>query len=121
VAKSGRQYEAVKFTFGPVDIQELGQKLARETQNVYDLERQKKEIDTDMAAQIKGANNRVAEVTTKLNNGFELREVEVLVIYDEPRPGIKRIVRIDTNEQLREEAMTLDEMQRGFGFSGDSA
>ncbi len=115
----GRQYEAVKFTFGPTDIQELGQKLARETQNVYDLEARKKEIDADLAAQIKAANGRVSDVTTRLNNGYEMREVEVLVLYDEPRQGIKRIVRVDTNEQLREEAMTLEEMQRGFGFSGD--
>lgn len=38
MSESKRQYEALKFTFGPKDIQELGQALARETQNVYDLE-----------------------------------------------------------------------------------
>lgn len=55
---------------------ELGQKLARETQNVYDLEARKKEIDADLASQIKGANGRVSDVTTRLNNGYEMREVE---------------------------------------------
>lgn len=113
---NNRQYEAVKFTFGASDIQELGQKLARETQNVYDLEKEKKELDAVLAAKIKAANNRVAEVAEKLNNGYEMREVEVLVLYDTPRSGIKRLIRIDNNEQLREEAMTLEEMQRGFGF-----
>lgn len=116
MASERRQYEAVKFTFGAVDIQELGQKLARETQNVYDLEARKKEIDADLSAQIKAANGRVSDTTTRLNNGYEMREVEVLVLLDEPKQGMKRLVRIDTNEVLREEAMTLEEMQRGFGF-----
>lgn len=111
-----RQYEAVKFTFGPTDIQELGQKLARETQTVYDIENRKKEVDAELSAQIKAANGRVAEITTRLNNGYEMREVEVMILYDEPRSGMKRVLRVDNNEHLRDEAMTLDEMQRGFGF-----
>lgn len=117
MGENKRQYEALKFTFGPTDIQDLGQKLARENQNVYDLESRKKEIDAEMAAQIKSANNRCSELTTKLNNGYEMREVEVLVLFDEPKQGIKRIVRVDNNEHLRDEAMTLEEMQRGFGFN----
>jgi hypothetical protein len=116
-----RRYEAVKFTFGAEDIRELGQQLARETQNVYDLEKRKKEIDAELAAQIKAANGRVESTTTKLNNGYELREVEVLVMFDEPKTGMKRILRLDNNEILREEAMTLDEMQRGFGFGGGAS
>ncbi len=116
MSRQGRQYEAVKYIYGEPDLREMGQKLARETQNVYDLEARKKEFDADMAAQIKSANGRVSETTTRLNNGYEMREVEVLVLFDEPSTGIKRIVRLDTNEQLREEAMTLSEMQQGFGF-----
>jgi hypothetical protein len=30
---------------------------------------------------------------------------------------MKRIIRLDTNEVVREEAMTLSEMQQGFGFT----
>jgi len=116
MANNKRMYEALKFTFGPSDIQELGQQLARETQNVYDIENRKKEIDAELAAQIKAANGRVAETTKRLNNGYEMREVEVMVLMDEPKQGIKRIIRVDNNEHLRDEAMTLEEMQRGFGF-----
>lgn len=116
MSESKRQYEALKFTFGPKDIQELGQALARETQNVYDLETRKKEIDAELSSQIKSANVRVSETSRKLNNGYEMREVEVMIMMDEPKAGIKRIVRVDNNEHLRDEAMTLEEMQRGFGF-----
>lgn len=111
-----RQYESLKFTFTQDEVRDLGQRLARETQTVYDLEQAKKEYDADMGSKIKAANGRVADVTTRVNNGYEMREVEVLVMYDEPSMGRKRIMRLDTNSIVREEAMTVDEMQRGFGF-----
>lgn len=117
--KNERQYEALKFTFGPDDIQELGQKLARETQNVFDLRDRKKEIDADISAQIKTAEGRVSGLTVALNNGYEMREVEVLVLLDTPKTGVKRIIRADNNEQLRDEPMTLEEKQHGFGFEGE--
>jgi hypothetical protein len=52
-----------------------------------------------------------------LNNGYELRQVEVLIDYDVPKVGWKRIIRLDTNAVLRDEEMTAAERQRGFGFS----
>lgn len=116
MADTKRQYETLKFTFGPEDLMDLGQQLARETQGVYDFEKRKKEIDAELAAQIKAANGRVECLTTKLNNGYEMREVEVMVLFDEPRQGMKRIIRADNNEHLRDDAMSFDELQRGFGF-----
>jgi hypothetical protein len=116
MALEKRQFETLKFTFSSDDIRELGQSMARETQGVYDLEKRKKELDAELAANIKAANGRVESLTTKINNGYEMREVEVLVLLDEPKMGLKRIIRVDNNEHLRDEAMTFDEMQRGFGF-----
>jgi hypothetical protein len=116
MADNKRSYEALKFTFGPSDIQELGQSLARETQNLYDLETRKKEIVKDFGAQLEAAAGRIAMLTQKMNNGYEMREIEVLVLMDEPKPGIKRVIRVDTQEHLRDEVMTLEEKQRSFGF-----
>lgn len=112
-----RSYEAVKFEFGSADVQELGHGLAREWQNIADLEARRKEVAADLASQIKAAYGRVNDIALKLNNGYEMREVEVLVLWDEPRMGMKRTVRVDTSVVLREEAMSLQEMQRGFGFT----
>lgn len=112
-----RHYETLKFTFSADEIRELGQQLARETQGVYDLETRKKELDAELGASIKSANGRIADITKRLNNGYEMREIEVIVLFDEPKQGMKRIIRVDNNEHLRDEAMTFDEMQRGFGFS----
>jgi hypothetical protein len=112
-----RMYESIKYTFGPTEIRELGEGLAREAQCVFDLKAQKKSVMASLTASIEAANKRVADLTTKINNGYELREVECLAMMETPRPGMKRIIRLDTNETVREEAMTMNEMQQGFGFS----
>ncbi|HZF23984.1 MAG TPA: hypothetical protein VE030_11035 [Burkholderiales bacterium] len=111
-----RLYEAIKYTFGPTEMRELGESLAHENQNCFNLEDQKANTVAALAAAIKSAKSRVVELTTKINNGYEMREVECLAILETPRPGMKRIIRLDTNEMVREEAMTVNEMQSGFGF-----
>ena len=112
-----RLYEAIKYTFKSDELRELGEGLAREAQNVFDLRAEKSSTVASYGASIKSAEKRVADLTTKINNGFEMREVECLTMLETPRPGMKRIIRLDTNETVREEAMTVAEMQQGFGFT----
>jgi hypothetical protein len=112
-----RLYESIKYTFDKNEIRELGEGLAREAQTVFDLKSQKKSVVASMTASIEAANNRVADLSTKINNGYELREVECLAMMETPRAGMKRIIRLDNNETVREEAMTMAEMQQNFGFT----
>jgi hypothetical protein len=112
-----RLYESIKYTFTRDEIRGLGEGLARENQTIYDLREQKTNLVASLAASIKEAESRAADSTKKINNGYELREVECLAVLETPRAGMKRIIRLDTNEVVREEAMTLSEMQQGFGFT----
>lgn len=111
-----RLFESIRYAFAATEIKELGEALAREAQVVFDLEKKKSELASELNAEIKSANGRVSELAKKINNGYELREVECMALMETPRPGMKRIIRIDTNETIREEAMTKEEMQRSFGF-----
>jgi len=112
-----RIYESLKYLFTPDEIRELGEALAREAQGVFDLKEKKASVSAALVAQIKEANGRVAELTVKINNGYELREVECMWLMEEPRPGMKRLIRADNNQHVRDEPMTQGEMQRSFGFS----
>jgi hypothetical protein len=114
--KSSRLYEQVKYNFKADELRELGAMLARETQAVYDLRDQKAEATAAINARIKQADRRASDLTLKINNGYELREVEVMQELEEPRPGMKRIRRMDTGEHLRDEPMSAEEMQSSFGF-----
>lgn len=113
-----RQFESIKFSFSADELRDLGLQLARENQAVYTLESKKKLDSTEIASQIKAANSRAEATTLKLNNGYEMRECEVLVMFDEPIEGHKRTVRLDTNAVVRDEPMTADEKQRGLDFGG---
>jgi hypothetical protein len=112
-----RSYESVKYTFTHDEIRTLGEQLAREAQTVFDLREQKATLTAELAGDIKSANKRVGDLTHKINHGYELREVEVMTMYENPRPGQKTIIRVDNNETLRVEPMSMKEMQSSFGFS----
>jgi len=115
-----RIYELLKHPFSKDEIRELGEALAREAQGVFDLKERKSSVGAALTAQIKETNGRVAELTRKINEGFELREVECMWMLEEPRPGMKRLMRTDRvgdEAHVRDEPMTQAEMQRSFGFA----
>jgi hypothetical protein len=114
-----RIYESIKYIFGGDEMRELGEALARETQTVYDFRAQKANAVSSLGASIKSAEKRAADLTSKINQGFELREVECMVLLETPRPGMKRLVRMDNNAHVRDEPMSLAEMQASFGFRAD--
>jgi hypothetical protein len=111
-----RVYEAVRHTYTSDELRELGTQLAREQQVIMDLETGKAQSTAAFNAQIKEAENRRNGLTIKINNGYEMRETEIMVLLETPRPGMKRLLRVDTGEILRDEPMTLTEMQQSFGF-----
>ena len=89
-----RLYESIKYPFTESEIRELGEALARENQSVYDLREQRKEVATNLGALVKAAEKRAADLTLKINNGYELRDIECMYILETPRPGMKRLIRL---------------------------
>jgi hypothetical protein len=112
-----RTFEKIRYKFSADEIRALGESLARESQSVIDLKAQKATSVAGYQSQIKAASGQVAEFTAKINNGYEVREVECMWDLDNPRPGIKSLLRCDDPSQvIRMEAMTLEEQQQTFKF-----
>jgi hypothetical protein len=107
----------MKYTFTEPEVRELGRALAREDQILFDLRSEKASAAASLNEQIKVTTKRVAELVEKINRGFELRAVEVIAVFEKPRPGMKTFVRIDNGEEVRTEAMTMEELQQSFGFA----
>ena len=114
---SERIYESVVYRFTEPEITDLGRSLARAAKILIDLRDAKSTANARYTADIKEAQEEVLELTDKVNLGSELRQVEVMVVMETPRPGMKRLIRIDTNTILRDEPMTKEEMQTSFGFN----
>jgi hypothetical protein len=112
-----RQYEPVKYPFSDQEIRELGEALARENQVLIDLRDARTAQMAASNAAIKESLKLAAELTQKINNRYELREVEVIWMPDNPKPGTKALMRVDRPDiVVRYEPMTPAEMQGSLGF-----
>lgn len=120
----GRMYEDLRYPFTPDELRDLGLQLAARVQEQIDAEAAKKSAAATFSAQIGDLDKEIAELTRKVNTGYEMRPVEVFALFDTPVIGMKRIVRADKaagdpEATLREEPMTLHERQSSFGFNFD--
>jgi hypothetical protein len=120
----GRTYEDLRYPFTPDELRDLGLQLAAREQDRIDAEAEKKSTNATFNARIGDLDKEIAELTRKVNTGYEMRPVEVFALFDTPVIGTKRIVRADKaagdpEATLREEPMTLHERQSSFGFNFD--
>ena len=112
-----RVYRPTKYKFSDDEMRQLGEELAREAQTVFDLREQRKNVTAQLAAAIQAANKRVADLTVKVNQRYEFRDVECVVHFDKPRPGLKTFALMEKqDEEICVEPMTMEEMQSSFGF-----
>lgn len=110
MAEDKKYLEDVEYVYTTQEMKDLGQKLALENQAVYDLEKSKKETDAAMTTLIKAANSRAAALTTKINMGHEIQSIEVAYLMNTPTPGMKTILRADTNDPFKTVEMTPAEI-----------
>jgi hypothetical protein len=113
---SDRQFETLRRYFDDNEVASLHDGLVLAVGEVKVLRDQKTAYNSTIGAAIKTAERNVWQLQEKLTTGYETVEVEVIAVLDTPIPGTKRLVRVDTNETIREEPMTLRERQQSFGF-----
>ena len=111
-----RQYESVRRPFTGQEMADMNDGLVQAVGEVKTLRAEKASRTTTLGAAIKAAEAHVFDLQEKLSLGYELIDVEVFAVYDEPEPGRKKIVRTDNSEVLRVEPMTPRERQQSFGF-----
>jgi hypothetical protein len=54
---------------------------------------------------------QIQRLSNNINMGWEMREIECVVEFHKPRQGVKRIIRLDTGEIVREQQMSGGELQ----------
>lgn len=106
--------EEVRVKLYQSDVGRLGKELAEVTQERNQLEARRGELQSTLASQIKAFNVKINELSSKINQGYEMREVECIWLMDTPRTGLKTLVRKDNNEELRSETMTQADAQLGM-------
>lgn len=106
--------EPVKCKLFKDDLMKIGKELAEETQERNQLDARRREVASTLAAQMKAHETRIAELTAKIMQGYEVRDIECMWLMDTPRTGMKTMVRKDNNEEIRTETMSQADAQLGM-------
>jgi hypothetical protein len=103
--------ETLRHDFTNAEFLVLGRKLAEANIAAEAAEAEKKSITATLKAKCEGCMAFVTQISSALSAGYEYRPVVCRVTLDRPDRGQKETRRIDTNEVVKTEAMTLAEMQ----------
>jgi hypothetical protein len=95
------------------DVQKIrtAEALARSLQERETLEEEKKAQAHELAERMDGINKSIKKGSITLQNGYEYRWISCKVLYNDPKPGEKTLVRMDTGEVVRVEDMSFAECQ----------
>ena len=106
----------LRADFSNEDRNRYAQELAIACHDKTSAEEEKKAVTSDFKAKIDNLQSEISKLSIKISQGWEMRNVECLVYFNNPEKGLKRIVRSDTGEQISVEAMDSSELQQDFDF-----
>jgi len=111
--------EIVRDKLTQAEILQAGEELAAIEKELQAAREERKSTIASIAARMNAAGKRIQELADQIQTGFRSVEVEVLRIV-KPGEDHARIIRADTNELVRTEALTWPERQeRLFGDSDE--
>ena len=106
----------LKCEFSQDEILRKGIELARLNLDKTRIDNEKKAVVSEYKAKLDGKDAEIAVIGNQISNGFEHRNVECQIDWHSPTTGKKTTTRLDTNEVIRIESMTAEEMQMEIEF-----
>jgi hypothetical protein len=106
-----RVTEYLKYTFTNTEVLELSKSLAKGNQDMSEIEAEKKRLMADFSAKIQAFEADIASLSRKVYSGYEFRNVECKMVYHYPEVGMKTLIRLDSNVEVKTEAMSMSERQ----------
>ena len=102
--------EMLKVAFTEGELLEKGRSLARKQKELVQFDLEKKSVVKQYDQKIAQCEAEIGLLSGHITDGYEFRRVdcEVRYLFD---TGMKQTVRLDTQEQIREEALTIEETQ----------
>lgn len=89
-----------------------GLELAEANEDFGQIEKEKSEVMATFKAKTTAAEAKIGELSRKVRNGYEYRQVDCLIHFDTPEPGMKQTIRTDTGKAVNKpEKMTDEEKQ----------
>lgn len=98
----------LQYDFTAVEINELAVELANKNQEVARMEMEKKSVVARYKANIDLLSEQVNDLSNKVASGYEYRDVECEVIFNQPKNGQKTFIRSDTSKSFTEKMTDTD-------------
>lgn len=115
----------LRYDFTAVEVHDLSMALAGKNKEIVTLKKQKSSVVSQYTAKINEAEASCNDLSNKVADGYEHRDVDCEVIFNQPDNGKKTIIRKDNNTLVGVEAMTqhdwnkINEENTLFGKEGD--
>lgn len=116
----------MRYDFSAPEIHDLSMEMANKTQEISQVEAEKKSLTSGFASRINILKTSVNSLADKVSSGYEMREVQCDVKYHFPRQGQKTLTRKDTGARIEEKMTDTDwnlwnQVQDEIGRSIDAA
>lgn len=109
--RSNKIAEYLMYRFSDQELLDMAREQSRTIQEKTTLEKKKSELAKTLAGEIEGKQGLIDKLSECIRNGYAWRDIECVVYYDSPKPGMAEIVRTDTGDIAKIRRMTSDEMQ----------
>src|SRR5271166_2049216 len=96
------------------ELQDRGQQISTAMVRYDEVEETKKAANAEASDEMKGLRTKMSELAHVIRKKAETRPIECLVKFHTPEVGVKRIIRKDTNEIVRDEPMSESERQNNL-------
>jgi hypothetical protein len=112
--------ESCRVELTPEELIAAGRELAAAQTEVRQLEDDFKGVRDEWKARISAVEARITACANRIGRGYDLRPVECLVVFDEPKAGMKSCFRSDTSERVWVRDMTDADRQLIIDFNDSS-
>ena len=109
-----RVSEFLRYDFTEDELREKSKNLALAVQNKTQAQEEQKAAASQFKELIENADAKIGKLSRDINMGWEMRTVDCAVLFHTPVQGTKRIMRLDTNKIVRDQAMLAAEMQENL-------
>jgi hypothetical protein len=101
----------LKVPLTEAEVLQHGRELGKLSSQLAQVEAEEKDVRAQYKAKKESISSRMQYEAKLVNNGYEFRDVECEVRFNEPVSGEKSIIRLDTGDVVSIERMTPREMQ----------
>jgi hypothetical protein len=111
----------LKYEFPDSEKLSMGKEMAELNRDINLLEDEKKAAMSSYKSRVDEKEARRTRLSNCIGDGFEFREIDCEIKYNNPKDGMKQVVRKDTQEVVEELSMTPEELQEELDFKEEKS